>query len=255
MNDLDYEIDISDDSFDEHISIPKVMAKTPKKASSLRLTRRRSVLRSTLSFQAVPPPYLRPIKIGERFASQDTFCVENTPGPGSYEVSKTILTPKTSHLIADKIEEKIDMDIPGPGKYDSRLTPKIKGGSMPTGVVDRSCWLGLTDTPGPGNYEPEEKPKKKEKMVAIDKFLINLKCFKDPAAANETITKMPIIRAVLEEISTAVLKEKPENPLEFLAKYFDEHREADGTFKVLPVFIQQKKKHFVGSVDVSILYD
>jgi hypothetical protein len=219
--------------------------------------RRNSAVVSSLTLKPTVPSYLRPMRIGERFSSQETFAVSSTPGPGTYNISNSFLSKQSSHVIGSRIEKKVYSDTPGPGAYDSKLITRIKGGSMPTGTSNRSDWIKLTDTPGPGNYINIDKLFRKSKIIAIDKFFISLKSFKNPKEAAEGLLQNPGIKAVCEEISSVILKEKPENPIDFLAKYFDQHRSDNTHYNLLPVVGQQKKKrkYFVGSVDVSILYN
>ena len=198
------------------------------------------------------------IKIGERFLSQDTFHLGDSPGPGAYELGIPSTKPQKMHLIETRHDEKIDSDLPGPGTYDDS-SYTIKGGLLPQGNVNRTEWLNSKrdSTPGPGKYNetPEKLTKgKQNKVMAIGHFYIHLNQFKNSQEAKDEINRYPDLRNIIEEISEQIIKNKPEDPLEYLRSYFakTDKRKSEVT---LSQRTPQKKKHFVGDIDVSILYD
>ena len=201
--------------------------------------------------------YAKSFKIGERFLSQETFYLGDTPGPGTYNLTFPSTKPQNMHLIEARREDKID-DIPGPGAYEDN-TYKIKGGLMPQSSQNRTEWLETTVySPGPAQYENDDKIKKPKQrgrnVMAIGNFFIKLKNFKNPEEARSEINLYPDLRNTIEEISELVVSNKPEKPLEFLRQYFN-NTDKKKSEHTLSQRIPQKKKHFVGDVDVSILYD
>ena len=201
--------------------------------------------------------FAKSFKIGERFLSQETFYLGDTPGPGSYNLDLPSKKPQNMHLIEARYEDKID-DIPGPGAYED-TSYKIKGGLLPQGSVNRTEWLESSIySPGPGKYENDdelEKPKPRGRNVmAIGHFIIKLKQFKNPEEARTEINKYPDLRNIIEEISDLIVTNKPENPMEFLRTYFN-NTDKKKSEVTLSQRTPQKKKHFVGDIDVSILYD
>ncbi|KAK8899706.1 hypothetical protein M9Y10_002028 [Tritrichomonas musculus] len=166
------------------------------------------------------------IVIGKR----DTIDFAKTapnPGPGAYSPQTNLNSQ--SHVIASRHGYDHSGDIPGPGSYDiSRSILATKGGSLPGSISDRAQWMtdGIEKTPGPSDYSPNimlEKKRskmKKKNVIAIDRCIVKLNNVENPIEAKKYLQTNHKLKEIINEIYQVLLYSKPDKPLQFIREYF-----------------------------------
>lgn len=169
----------------------------------------------------------------------------DTPGPGVYDIPDTL--SKKSFQIRNIVKSERTNDTPGPGSYEPCYSQIDIGKTIMigTGVKDRTKWLVLENNPGAGTYDPrttlcyprdtfktigrKSRPKRSHKYnpppgpfrpFAVGGFIINLKNGMTPYSMRHFLLDFPEIKEFLDEIQCLILRDKPDNALEYLRNYF-----------------------------------
>lgn len=171
-------------------------------------------------------------RIHERVPGE-LFDVVETPGakydlPSILDTRSHKILPRESFLVEQK-------DIPPPALYDPKFSAPHAPSYKFSKDTKRDKWItdGVEDTPGPGAYVERErapsgttigeKSRKKKRPVSVmqntlivERIVVNLRAFKDPTEVKKYATAHPELAPLVREMFETVLKEKPDDPVEFL---------------------------------------
>lgn len=115
--------------------------------------------------------------------TRDKTKPDGLPGPGNYTIPSTM--EKKGITIQGKYEEKIKEKAPGPGAYESKMSPsKTHGGGVKFGHEAKGTGPKMAESPGPAMYKYESPYKGGHKFGREPKGKENAKDVPGPGQYN-----------------------------------------------------------------------